>query len=696
MVQYSASEIINKRIVKATRKNYSVNAKKFIRWAKQKNLNHLLLVKDGIEEVKIPLPDEVNTITSFFGDITTLDKAGNVMSDGKCIAFSTMNGISSAINDLYREKNVKMAEETKLKISSFMRGYKRLVNEKKQKGEIPIFEGKRNLPYPGYCALALYSIKSQNSRDGSLFSHVFMVLAWNLFARSHSVASIMLNHINWENDCLLLTLPKHKGDQEGTNVSPKHIYANPFKPEICPILSLAICVFSTNVFHRNGSDWCLFSGGSLEGKFSHWLQTTLKKDAEELKLLRSMVDELGTHSFRKGAVTHSLSFPGGPSVVAAYLRAGWSLGNVQQRYIFEGEGSDQFLGRVAAGLSLTEEAFTVLPPRLHPSFIISTEKWKELYPNYESIPRSFQSCLPYLLSSLSYHEEWLKSTLNPDHPLFRSIAWISGFIHEINQHIIVGNGECPVSNIKASGVPPVVALTMKIMSLRAATDQLMSQVTENHSTVLREMPASISTHILNNFQVNGAVPITNQQLQDFRDTMLSEIRNCVVGSNFNPVENRPQHEIDGAEKRYQAYYWGGRFHYVPEGFRLKTMSIKNIWDMWYVGDSSKELPPYRMIDPALDFTSSAQKTLYSKAKRVVHLIEEKGRLHTDADRSVKLHTLTQTRISEIFSRGLNALISEIESARSDLLSSEVTCRRYGEIAFTTLYNNLKFLASSSN
>jgi hypothetical protein len=368
MVQYSASEIINKRIVKATRKNYSVNAKKFIRWAKQKNLNHLLLVKDGIEEVKIPLPDEVNTITSFFGDITTLDKAGNVMSDGKCIAFSTMNGISSAINDLYREKNVKMAEETKLKISSFMRGYKRLVNEKKQKGEIPIFEGKRNLPYPGYCALALYSIKSQNSRDGSLFSHVFMVLAWNLFARSHSVASIMLNHINWENDCLLLTLPKHKGDQEGTNVSPKHIYANPFKPEICPILSLAICVFSTNVFHRNGSDWCLFSGGSLEGKFSHWLQTTLKKDAEELKLLRSMVDELGTHSFRKGAVTHSLSFPGGPSVVAAYLRAGWSLGNVQQRYIFEGEGSDQFLGRVAAGLSLTEEAFTVLPPRLlHPS-----------------------------------------------------------------------------------------------------------------------------------------------------------------------------------------------------------------------------------------------------------------------------------------------------------------------------------------
>jgi hypothetical protein len=33
------------------------------------------------------------------------------------------------------------------------------------------------------------------------------------------------------------------------------------------------------------------------------------------------------------------------SAVAVYLRAGWSLGNVQDRYIFSGAGSDQVVGR---------------------------------------------------------------------------------------------------------------------------------------------------------------------------------------------------------------------------------------------------------------------------------------------------------------------------------------------------------------
>lgn len=206
------------------------------------------MTNNGIEDIIIPIPDEQSTIISFLGDAAYLDKSGNRLPGEKCVAFSTMNNIGSAISDLYREKNERMQEMTKMQISSFMKGYRRLVSEKKQKGEIPIFEGKKNLPYPGYCALALYSLKSQTSRDGSLFSHIFSVFAWNLFARSNSVANIMLNHINWENDCLLITLPKHKGDQEGANVSPKHVYANPGKPEICPILALAIYAFSTNSF----------------------------------------------------------------------------------------------------------------------------------------------------------------------------------------------------------------------------------------------------------------------------------------------------------------------------------------------------------------------------------------------------------------------------------------------------------------
>jgi hypothetical protein len=65
-------------------------------------------------------------------------------------------------------------------------------------------------------------------------------------------------------------------------------------------------------------------------KFSNWLKRVLSNDSIHPQELGSLAEDLGTHSFRKGVVTYSLSFPGGPSAVAAYLRAGWSLGNVSR------------------------------------------------------------------------------------------------------------------------------------------------------------------------------------------------------------------------------------------------------------------------------------------------------------------------------------------------------------------------------
>ena len=61
------------------------------------------------------------------------------------------------------------------------------------------------------------------------------------------------------------------------------------------------------------------------------------------------ITDIGTHSCRKGAATAISNCPGGPQSVSIWLRAGWSLGSVQDRYIFAGSGGDQFVGRAAAG-----------------------------------------------------------------------------------------------------------------------------------------------------------------------------------------------------------------------------------------------------------------------------------------------------------------------------------------------------------
>lgn len=406
-------QILQKRVVRSTRSNYKSYVKKFENWLGDK---HPTAVEEigGIKSIKIPLPNE-DVILDFLTDHQFVEgKDDNGQSVQKLTVFSTMNGMRSAIMDLYKEHNKVVHEKVISEMTNFMSGYKRTTQEAKQNGELPIFEGKRNISYSGYRVLALQVLKLQGSSDGSLYSHPFITLSWNLFARSNSVANLMLHHFDWKEDAMTITLPKHKGDQEGLHVYPKHVYANPIYPELCPILSLGIYLFSTNQFLREGSEWRLFHGAKIESKFSHWLKRLLDRGVPELAELNNIKDDLGTHSFRKGVVTYVLSFPCGPSVVAAFLRACWSLGAVQQRYIFEGEGSDQFLGRVACGLPFGEVAFQSLPPRFAPDFLIPETTWKKIYPTFNSqtMPKGFQDCLRYILASVVYHSEWLEKVLD--------------------------------------------------------------------------------------------------------------------------------------------------------------------------------------------------------------------------------------------------------------------------------------------
>ena len=51
----------------------------------------------------------------------------------------------------------------------------------------------------------------------------------------------MITHLPLVGDALHITIPVHKGDQEGSNSHQRNLFANPL--DICPILSLAVYVF---------------------------------------------------------------------------------------------------------------------------------------------------------------------------------------------------------------------------------------------------------------------------------------------------------------------------------------------------------------------------------------------------------------------------------------------------------------------
>lgn len=168
----------------------------------------------------------------------------------------------------------------------------------------------------------------------------------------------------------------------------------------------------------------------------------LKRLVEEVVSLRTIfpdMKELGTHSNRKGSVSFVLMFVV-ISVVAVYLRAGWSLGNTQDRYIFGGAGGDQIVGRAVSGLSVTDTTFCTLPPHFsaEDDAVINTQvKWESLIEDYHMYPTVFLSCIPYFFPA--------------DHPLFATRLFTSrirvnemeaSFVSYFKDRILTGIGRC--------------------------------------------------------------------------------------------------------------------------------------------------------------------------------------------------------------------------------------------------------------
>ena len=118
--------------------------------------------------------------------------------------------------------------------NKFAGGYKRLVADKKINGEMKIQEEKSPITFQAYNFVAMEAMRTVGDHSLGCFAHLLLILCWTLMARSISVGTIMLDHLSWEGDAPLVLTPKHKSDQERYNCYPKHVYANPENPFVCP------------------------------------------------------------------------------------------------------------------------------------------------------------------------------------------------------------------------------------------------------------------------------------------------------------------------------------------------------------------------------------------------------------------------------------------------------------------------------
>jgi hypothetical protein len=117
------------------------------------------------------------------------------------IKVSTLRGYKSALSWMYHNQKLKLESTLDSQIESLIRGYERTVADLKLSGDMAIQEGKEALSFTAYRMIADRLAPSSN------FAWAFFLFQWNLIARSETVTALLLDHITWKQDALLVFVP---------------------------------------------------------------------------------------------------------------------------------------------------------------------------------------------------------------------------------------------------------------------------------------------------------------------------------------------------------------------------------------------------------------------------------------------------------------------------------------------------------
>jgi len=307
--------------------------------------------EQNIEAVVKKYNYETNKISVKIGATIHIVGEENVISSNY-VSYDAFGGYRSALKHEYQNQRVQWDNETAQVFKEIYAGYQRDVATMKQEGTMDINEGKMPITFTGMftvlclsiCYMILinamfmsaYRILAAAALGIALttgavdiagavtvllwYAHVYLVLQWNLMSRTNNISTTNYEHIWWENDSLVIHVPKQKNDANGARAYPKHVFANPLDPLICPVLALALWLIGCCA-HR--TDNKLFDGTFCDDKFGDWLSNILSKMNQTIKdSLGIDISDIGTHSIRKGVATFESGMIGGPSMVAIFIRIG--------------------------------------------------------------------------------------------------------------------------------------------------------------------------------------------------------------------------------------------------------------------------------------------------------------------------------------------------------------------------------------
>jgi len=315
-------------------------------------------------------------------------------------------------------------------------------------------------------------------REGTgqgIFGHCVMTTMWNLMARVKNGVGLCRTHFEVDGDALLIYYAQEKTDHQGRKArDPRHVYANPFMPEICPILSLGLYFVMIDV--TSFEEELIFPGREVAKAFNDYLRGVLENKEKMGEFVEPEVKR-GSHSLRKGAATFASS--GGtnaPSHAAISDRGGWSIGTVQKIYLQYEKAGDQHVGRTVCGLNGNDETFGVLPPRFKQGKEyedVVNEVLKDCFSKFGVMKPEFQRVLKMVLAFVCYHLDRLRNDYfgSMDHEMRSKTIYTKRYRVPLPKIVEIPEWR-PGDAMQPTGLTPVVLLDKRLKIVEKRDEEM--------------------------------------------------------------------------------------------------------------------------------------------------------------------------------------------------------------------------------
>lgn len=432
---------------------------------------------------------------------------------------------------------------------------------------------------------------------------------------------------------------------------PKHVFANPCIPEICPILTLGIYMLLMD-FSNSPK---VFPGNNQQERFRQYLDrmTEIPAVSDALMTLGFDRERLGIHSTRKGAATFCANgCTSAPSQASIDLRGGWSQGKIKDVYQHSLPVGDQYVGRVVTGLPRYTTDFALLPPHFkencNEAFI--TDAIQICFP---SIPRGKKVVCRFVLASLVHHSDHLRRNLPANHLIFETVLFRQDGLLDGLKPMIDCRLPRAQDHLQATGIPTDVMILESVRQVPERVDDLLQTRSVLAGQVTPDFFATQMEGVYTQIRaIIGASPIQENPARP-------------------AASNNPVHDFSSSDEHITI---------LPADYKIPRVITRVIWEHWWLGDSQRNIPALVKVPSYM--VPRSQRKKFGELQFVMQVIARI--LGDEYDRNP-----TTIRVSEMFQLA-SPRLDELSIPRSRATNRNgITQRRVGQLLWTTVAKNLR-------